>query len=71
MVIGYFHISWAVFGSYKTDSVLFVDADTVLPVSVTGKWLKVIAGRLSQLIKAVYGIRAKPVGFLCLYSPGA
>ena len=57
MVIGDFNICRAVFRPSETDSVLPVDADTVLPLSVSGQSFESVAGRHPQFVKQCCGIQ--------------
>jgi hypothetical protein len=72
MVVDYFHVFGAVgaFWPLKTNAPLLVDTDAVLPLAITAKRFKVVAGKGGKILqgccrlenaKAPFGLMAKGV----------
>jgi hypothetical protein len=53
MVINNFHVGWAgcLFGPFKTDPPLVIDADAVLAFSVSFQGFKAVAGQYGKVSK--------------------
>ena len=56
MIIHNFNVFWPICSPGKANTILFINADTILPLTITFKTLKAVARWKLQLLERVYGV---------------